>query len=100
MKLLIWLGAPLLTQQAGDGIYHAGQELRPLPGGEPPVITQGLRLLGIIAISGSIAAKPTADRAAVETLALADAHVIVGVDLVSLDLSQLSISHALHHFGQ
>nr|WP_240724554.1 hypothetical protein [Halomonas borealis] len=74
---------PLMTDTNGG--HHARQVLRPLGGG--------------------VAAKLTADRAAVEAqlsadLALAYAQVITGVDLVSLGLGQLSVSHALLHFGR
>ena len=69
------------------------------------MITECLGLLRIIAISGGVAANFTADRAAVEVqlpadLALAHAQVIVSVYLVSLGLGQLSIFHALLHFGR
>lgn len=71
------------------------------------MITESLGLLGIIAIGGGITANLTADRAAVEVqlpadLALAHAQVIAGVDLVSLGLGlgQLSVFHALLHFGR
>ena len=97
------LGAPLLTQPADNGGNHARQALCPLPGGTAPMVTESLSLLGIIAIGGRVAAQLTTDRAAVEAqlpadLPLAHAQVIAGVDLVSLDLGQLSVSHALHHF--
>ena len=60
-------GTPLLTKPAGDGGDHAGQAVRPLPAVRRRTITEGLGLLGIIATSGSIAAKLTADQTAVET---------------------------------
>jgi len=65
------------------------------------MITEGPGLLGIIAIGGACAA----NRVAVEAqfpadLALAQAQVISGVDLVSLGLGQLLVSHALLHFGR
>lgn len=99
------LRAPLLTQPVGDGSDHAGQALRPLPGSAAPMDTEGLRLLGIVAARGGVAAQLTANRAAVEAkrygnLPLAYAQVMAGVDLVSLGLGQLSVSHALLHFGQ
>jgi len=69
------------------------------------MITECLSLLGIIVISGGVAANLTADRAAVEIqlpadLALAHAQIIVGVDQVSLGLGQLSVFHTLLHFGR
>lgn len=99
------LRAPLLTQPDDNGGNHARQALCTLPGHTAPVITQGLGLLGTIAIGGSAAAQFTTDRTAVEAelsayLPLAHAQVIAGVDLVLLGLCQLSASHALHHFGE
>ena len=100
---LLW--APFFAQPVGDGGDQAGQALRQLPGGAAAVITEGLGLLGIVATRGGVPAQLTADRAAVEPqlsadLALADAQVIAGIDLVSLGLGQLSVSHALLHFGR
>jgi len=40
------------VQPVNDGGDHAGQVLRPLPGGVPPVITTGLRLFGVVAAGG------------------------------------------------
>ena len=60
------------------------------------MIIEGLGLLGIIAIGGGVAVNFTTDSAAMEVqpsadLALAHAQVIAGVDLVSLNLGQLSV---------
>lgn len=100
---LLW--APLLTQPADNSGNQAWQALGSFPGGTAPAITEGLGLLGIVATGDSVAPQFTADRAAVETqlpadLPLAHAHVIAGVYLVSLGLGQLSVSHALLHFGR
>ncbi|MDF9434628.1 hypothetical protein R5R73_01995 [Salinicola sp. LHM] len=99
------LRAPFLTQPAGDGDDHAEQALSPLPGGAPSMITTDLCLFKVVADGGGVAAQLTTDRAAMDAqhpadLALADAQVIAGVDLVSLGLGQLSVSYALLHFGQ
>ncbi len=69
------------------------------------MITEGLGLLGIIAIGGGVAPNLTADSTAMEIqlpagLALAHAQVIAGMDLVSLGQGQLSVFHALLHFGR
>lgn len=69
------------------------------------MITEELGLLGIIATGGGVAAQLTTDRAVVDAqhpadLALAHAQVMTSVDLVSLGLGQLSVSHALLHFGR
>lgn len=69
------------------------------------MITAGLRLLGIVAAGDGVAAQLTADRTAMNAdlsgdLPLAHTQVIAGVDLVSLDLGQLSVTHALLHFGR
>ncbi len=69
------------------------------------MITTELRLLWVVSTGGGVAAQLTADCAAMDAqlpadLTLADAQVIAGVDLVSLGLGQLSVSHALHHFGR
>ena len=69
------------------------------------MITMELRLLWIVATGGGVAAQLTADGAAMDAqfptnLTLTDAQVIAGVDLVSLGLGQLSVSHALLHFGR
>ncbi len=69
------------------------------------MITECLSLLRIIAISGSVTADFTADRAAVEVqlpadLALTHAQVIAGVYLVSLNMGQLSVFLALLHSGR
>lgn len=97
------LRTPFLTQLADNGGYHVRQALRPLPGGTPPVITENLGLLNIVATGGGVAAQHTTDRGAVESqlsadLPLAHFHVIAGVDLASLGLGQPSASHALLHF--
>ncbi|GEM_PF-6196811 len=69
------------------------------------MVAARLRLLGIVATGGSVTTQLTADRATVNTelagdLPLAHAQVIAGVTLVSLGLGQLSVSHALLHFGR
>lgn len=49
---LLW--APLLTQPAGNGSHHARQALCLLDSVTAPMITEGLGLLGIIAIDGAL----------------------------------------------
>ena len=100
---LLW--APLLTQPVDNGGDHARQALRPLPSGAPAVIAEGLGPLRIVAIRDSVSAQLTADRAVVDAklfgdLSLAHADTPLGVNLVSLGLGQLSVSHALLHFGR
>lgn len=64
------------------------------------MITAGLRLLGIVAAGDGVAAQLTADCTAINAdlsgdLPLAHTQVIADVDL-----GQLSVSHALLHFGR
>jgi hypothetical protein len=98
---LLW--APLLIQPADNGSDHARQVLRPLPGGTTPLITEHLSLLGIVATRGGVTAQLKADGAVMDAKLSGDlplAQVMAGVDLLSLDLGQLSVSHALLHFGR
>lgn len=100
---LLW--APFLSQPVDDSGNHAGQALCPLPGGATPMITAGLRPLRIVTAVGGVTAQLPADRAVVDAklsgdLTSAHAHVMTGIDLVSLGLGQLSISHDLLHFGR
>lgn len=100
---LLW--APFFTKSAGYRRDQAGQALRPLAGGTSSVIATSLSLFGIIATGRRVAAQLTANRAAVEPqfpsdLSLAPAQVMAGVNLVSLCLGQLLVSHALLHFGR
>ncbi len=62
-------------------------------------------LLRIVTAVGGVAAQLPADRAVVDAklsgdLTSAHAQVMTGIDLVSLGLGQLSVSHALLHFGR
>lgn len=100
---LLW--APFLSQPVDDSGNHAGQALCPLPGSASPMITAGLRLLRIVTAVDGVSTQLPADRAVVDAklsgyLASAHAQAITGIDLVSLGLGQLSVSHALLHFGR
>ena len=69
------------------------------------MITAGLRLLRIVTAVGGVSTQLPADRAVVDAklsgyLASAHAQVITGIDLGSSGLGQLSVSHALLHFGR
>lgn len=99
------LRAPLLSQLTGNPANETGQALRPFPGGVPPLITERLSLMGIVAIERGVTAQLATDSTVVNTqrpgdLPLAYAETPLGVNLVSLGLGQLSVSHALLHFGR
>ncbi len=68
------------------------------------MITVGLRPLEIVTAGGGVLAQFPADHAVVDArlsgdLTSAHARVMTGMDLVPLGLGQLSVSHALLHFG-
>ena len=83
---LLW--APFLSQPVDDSGDHAGQVLRPHPGGEWPMITARLRLLWTDAARERTATQLTADRSVVDTklsgdMTPAHAQVMTGMRLVS-----------------
>nr|WP_051051876.1 hypothetical protein [Halomonas titanicae] len=99
------LGAPFVHQLISDPSNQAGLALRHFPGGASALITSRLRLLRRIASLKPIALYLPANGAAVNPnsfgyLSLADASLKISKNLVSLGLGQLSVPHALLHFGR
>ena len=99
------LRAPFAYQLVSDPANQAGQPFRHFPGGASALITSRLRLFRRIASLKPIALYLPANGTAVNPdslgyLSLADASLKISKNLVSLGLGQLSVSHALLHFGR
>jgi len=99
------LGAPFVHQLISDPSHQTGQALRHFPGAASALITSRLRMIRRIASRKPIALYLPANGAAVNPnrlgyLSLADARLKISKNLVSLGLGQLSVSHALLHFGR
>ncbi len=103
MKPLICSGLHSSRSQSTTAVIILGRRF--LPGAAAPVIAKGLSLLRIVAPSSIVTAQLSTDHAVVDAklsgdLSLAHADIPLGVNLVSLGLGQLLVSHALLHFGR
>lgn len=99
------LRAPFVHQLVSDPANQAGQPLRHFPGSASALITCRLSLFRRITTGQTVALYLATNGAAMDTnglsyLSLANAGLKIGKNLVSLDLGQLSVSHALLHFGR
>nr|WP_263433931.1 hypothetical protein [Chromohalobacter salexigens] len=99
------LRALFISQSISHPAHEAGEALCHFPGRTPPLITKGLSLVGIVAIERGVTAQLATDGTVVNAqrsgdLPLAHMNTLLGVNLVSLGLGQLSVSHALLHFGR
>ena len=97
--------APFVPQLSGYPADQAGQALGRLPGKPASPVAEDLGLLRVITMAASVATDLPTDRAAVNAKltgdpALACPGLKMGKYLISLLLGQLSVSHALLHFGR
>lgn len=95
-----FLRTPFAHQLTSDPANQAWQSLRHFPSGVSALITCRLGLFRLITTGQTVVLDLTANGNGLGYLSLAEAGLKIGKNFVSLCLGQLSVSHALFHFGR